>query len=264
MSAIQLQPVGARSPVEPSRRQPPSAEVTRRETWGVAGVGAMLYDASRAGNLAVPWFEPRYWIAQGAVLGKARGRGDTLIVQAGERRLVLRHYRRGGFIARFTPDRYWWRNEPATRPFAEWRLTRRLFEAGLPVPAPIGARYVREGRTYRGDLLTEFLADTHSLAARLAAGRVPQVTWLEIGRTLRRFHDFGLCHADLNAHNLLLRGDQTVHLIDFDRGALRRPGLWRDGNLVRLRRSLEKLGDASAASLFAEEDWHCLLAGYRG
>jgi len=33
---------------------------------------------------------------------------------------------------------------------------------------------------------------------------------------------------------------RRVWLVDFDRGALRTPGFWCDGNLVRLRRSLEK------------------------
>ena len=41
------------------------------------------------------------------------------------------------------------------------------------------------------------------------------------------------------------------------------PGLWRDGNLVRLRRSLEKLNDGPAAGRFDEPQWHCLLSAYR-
>ena len=39
----------------------------------------------------------------------------------------------------------------------------------------------------------------------------------------------------------------AVWLVDFDRGRLRRPGFWCDGNLVRLRRSLEKITDRAAA-----------------
>ena len=90
---------------------------------------------------------------------------------------------------------------------------------------------------------------------------MPLESWAAIGRCLRRFHDFGICHADLNAHNVLLRGRSDVFLIDFDRGRQRRPGLWRDANLVRLRRSIEKVGDARGQSL-DEAAWHCLLAAY--
>jgi 3-deoxy-D-manno-octulosonic acid kinase len=236
-------------------------DVKRFATSGAAGDGAMLYKPSQAGKFAVPWFEPRYWMAQDAVVGEALGRGTTYIVREGERRLVLRHYRRGGLIARLSPDRYLWRGESATRPFRELQLIDVLQDAGLPVPAPVAARYQREGAFYRGDILTEFIPDTQSLAQRLAGTGVSLGTWAAIGRCLRRFHGFGACHADLNAHNVLLRGADEVFLIDFDRGSLRRPGLWRDANLVRLRRSIEKVGDGLGHAV-DEVAWHCLLSAY--
>ncbi|HEV7632052.1 MAG TPA: 3-deoxy-D-manno-octulosonic acid kinase [Steroidobacteraceae bacterium] len=223
----------------------------------------MLYNPESASNLAVPWFEPRYWIARGAVVGEALGRGTTLIVKEGARRLVLRHYRRGGLAARISPDRYLWRGESVTRPFHELALIARLHAAGLPVPVPVAARYQREGATYCGDIITEYLSDTQSLAQRLAAGPPGFDTWAAIGRCLRRFHDAGVCHADLNAHNILLRDATTVFLIDFDRGSQRlRDGLWRDANLVRLRRSLEKLNDQHGDQRFDDLQWHCLLSAY--
>ena len=236
-------------------------DIKRFATSGAAGSGAMLYKPSFAGKFAVPWFEPRYWMARGAVVGEALGRGTTYVVQEGERRLVLRHYRRGGLIARLSPDRYIWRGEAATRPVRELLLTDRMYEAGLPVPAPVAARYQREGLWYRADIVTQFIPDTQSLAQRLTAGSVSLESWAAVGRCIRRFHDFGICHADLNAHNILLRADEQVYVIDFDRGRLRAPGLWRDGNLVRLRRSLEKIHD-SLAQPFDEIPWQCLLAAY--
>jgi 3-deoxy-D-manno-octulosonic acid kinase len=79
---------------------------------------------------------------------------------------------------------------------------------------------------------------------------------------VRRFHDLGVCHADLNVHNILLSED-GVYLVDFDRCQLRGGGLWRDANLVRLRRSLEKLTWGLPPERFGEADWHGLLDGYR-
>ncbi len=130
------------------------------------------------------------------------------------------------------------------------------------MPAPIAARYVRDGRTYRGDIITERLSTVGSLAECLGLGALSIVTWISIGRCIRRFHDFGVCHADLNAHNVVLSED-TVFLVDFDRCQLRRAGLWRDANLVRLRRSLEKITYGLPADRFSEADWHALLDGYR-
>jgi 3-deoxy-D-manno-octulosonic acid kinase len=233
-------------------------EVKRRALAG----GAMLYDTSRAGNLSPEWFEARYWQARGELEGAARGRGTTHFVRRGEQRYVLRHYRRGGLLARFAGDRYRWQGEQSTRPFAEWQLTYRLHRAGLPVPAPIAARYRQHGVTYTGDLLTERLPAVGSLVECLRTGALSVTTWISIGRCIRRFHDLGVCHADLNAHNVLLSEDD-VYVIDFDRCQLRAAGLWRDANLVRLRRSLEKVTWAMPAERFGESDWHALLDGYR-
>ena len=236
-------------------------QLERLATRGAAGSGAMLYNPRVSGKLAVPWFEPRWWIAREALVGEAHGRGTTHIVRDEDRLLVLRHYRRGGLVARLSSDRYVWRSEDATRPFRELKLTLQLAAAGLPVPVAVGARYVRTGRFYTGDLLTEYLPDTRSLAQRLGQGSTTLSTWAAIGRCLRRFHDFGLFHADLNAHNILLRDDE-VFVIDFDRGRLRSPGLWRDANLVRLRRSLEKIDAGLPQAQFDDMQWHCLLSAY--
>jgi 3-deoxy-D-manno-octulosonic acid kinase len=209
----------------------------------VAG-GAMLYDTSRVGNLNNDWFEPRFWQARGELDGRACGRGTTYFVKADGRAFVLRHYRRGGLVAQLFGDRYRWRDESSTRPFAEWQLTYRLHRAGLPVPAPLAARYRHQGSTYTGDLITERLPTVGSLTECLRTGALSIVTWISIGRCIRRFHE-------------------SVYLIDFDRCQLRKPGIWRDGNLVRLRRSLEKVTWGMPPERFTESDWHGLLDGYR-
>jgi 3-deoxy-D-manno-octulosonic acid kinase len=241
------------------RKWPLGSEVKHTPVQG----GAMLYDTSRAGNLTTAWFDAQYWQDRGGIEGHARGRGAALFLTTDGRRMVLRHYRRGGLAARVSRDRYIWKDEYSTRPFAEWQLTYRLHQAGLPVPAPIAARYEHAGLTYSGDIITERLATVGSLAECLRKGALSVLTWISIGRCIRRFHDLGVCHADLNSHNILLSEDAGVHIVDFDRCQLRRAGLWRDANLVRLRRSLEKVTYALPSDRFAESDWHGLLDGYR-
>jgi 3-deoxy-D-manno-octulosonic acid kinase len=242
-----------------SRQWPLGSEVKRKDLTE----GAMLYDASRAGNALPAWFDPAYWQERGALDGEARGRGTVHFIKSGDKAYVLRHYRRGGLVARVTSDRYLWRGEAETRAFREWQLLYHLHRAGLPVPTPIAARYRRHGLTCTGDLLTERLLDSESLASRLRARGIPILGWITIGRCIRTFHDLGVCHADLNAHNILLVADDLVYLVDFDRGRLMKPGLWCDGNLVRLRRSLEKITYRLPPEHFSEADWHGLLDGYR-
>ncbi|HEY2274483.1 MAG TPA: 3-deoxy-D-manno-octulosonic acid kinase [Steroidobacteraceae bacterium] len=223
----------------------------------------MLYDASRVSNLTAEWFTPRYWQSRGELEGATSGRGAAYFLSADGKRYVLRHYRRGGLAALLSTDHYAFLGEDNTRPFVEWQMTYSLHRAGLPVPAPIAARYQRAaGVTYTADLITERLATVGSLAECLRTGALSILTWISIGRCIRRFHDLGVRHADLNAHNILLSEEQ-VYLIDFDRAQLRAPGLWRDANLVRLRRSLEKLTWGLPSERFAEADWHGLLDGYR-
>jgi 3-deoxy-D-manno-octulosonic acid kinase len=224
--------------------------------------GRMLYDTQRTGNFSAEFFDPDYWRKHDAIEGSARGRGTTWFIRAGDGHFVLRHYRRGGLIAKFSKDRYWFRGEAETRSFAEWYLTYHLHRAGLPVPAPVAARYRRVGRFYTADLITQRIDDSESLAQRLLKGPLSLTQWIAIGRCIRRFHDAGVCHADLNAHNILLT-QERVFLIDFDRGTLRKRGWWADATLVRLYRSLEKVTLLAAPDSFSDEDWHSLLAGYR-
>ena len=241
------------------QKWPLGSEVKRKDLTG----GVMLYDASRAGNAAPAWFDPAYWRERNEVEGEARGRGTTHFVRSGKQHFVLRHYRRGGLVARVLRDHYFWRGEATNRAFAEWQLLYHLHRAGLPVPAPVAARYRRHGLTYTADLITERLVDSVSLAEQLRMRGIPILGWITIGRCIRAFHDLGVCHPDLNAHNILLVGDDSVYLIDFDRGRLMRPGMWCDGNLVRLRRSLEKITYKLPPEHFSEADWHGLLDGYR-
>jgi 3-deoxy-D-manno-octulosonic acid kinase len=233
----------------------------RTSTHGPGGVGAVLCNAAAGVEATVAWFEPRYWIARGATHGTLPGRGQATVFEHDGRRYVLRHYRRGGLVARVNTDRFLWTSEMRARPVREITLTLKLHAAGLPVPLPVAARYERDGLSYRADLITEYLPDTRSLADCLDAGDISLPTWAAVGRCIRRFHDHGLCHADLNAHNILLRGEDVL-LVDFDRCSRRPPGLWRDANLARLRRSLDKLEDARATRRFDEAQWHCLLAAY--
>jgi 3-deoxy-D-manno-octulosonic acid kinase len=228
--------------------------------------GVMLADLHRLGNVpaaADAMFDPQYWSARGELSAVAGGRGSAWFVGGSGVAWVLRHYRRGGWVARISSDRYVWQGEDRVRAFAEWRLLQYLSERGLSVPKPVAARYQRTGLTYRCDLITERIVDSRSLGAALALAPVAENTWRTVGATIARLHRHGVDHADLNAHNILLDGDQRVALIDFDRGRLRRPGAWTFGNLRRLRRSLEKISRNLPAGRFTPVAWELVSGGYR-
>ncbi|MDP9009807.1 MAG: 3-deoxy-D-manno-octulosonic acid kinase [Pseudomonadota bacterium] len=229
--------------------------------------GVMLADLNSLGNqlhnAGGSLFTPEYWSARGEVAAVSGGRGSAWFVGSLAHAWVLRHYRRGGFIARISKDRYWWRGEDRVRAFAEWRLLQYLSERGLSVPKPVAAWYQRTGMTYRCDLITQRIASAQSLSAALASDPVPESTWRAIGAEIARLHRHGVDHADLNAHNILLDGNEGITLIDFDRGRLRVPGAWASRNLRRLQRSLAKISRSLPPGRFTPAAWQHLSAGYQ-
>ncbi len=220
-----------------------------------AGKVFILYDAARLCDAAteVPpdprLVDPDHWRGQGRVTGEAPGRGASLFLDAGAgHEWVLRPYRRGGLIARFSAWRYLWTGLERTRAFRELRLTAALHELGLPVPRPVAAAVTRHGLTYEAALITERIPGARALADLLETRRASEALLAEVGRTIRRFHDAGLDHVDLNARNLLVDEAQRVWLIDLDRCRLRPKGDWQAANLARLARSLVKFGASDATA----------------
>ena len=225
--------------------------------------GAILFDAGAAAQAAfdASCFDPARWPArEGRVSG---GRGGAVFIDAPFGRCVLRHYRRGGMVARIMGDRYLWTGAERTRGFAEFRLLAALRERNLPVPAPVAARYRRMGAHYRADLITRRIEDVETLAQLLGRQRLDAAVAARVGAAIARFHAEGAYHADLNAHNILLN-DDSAWLIDFDRGELRTPARdWQLANLARLKRSLIKLGAARDGEVgFERELWDPLMAAY--
>jgi 3-deoxy-D-manno-octulosonic acid kinase len=77
-----------------------------------------------------------------------------------------------------------------------------------------------------------------------------------VGELIRRMHDLGVYHADLQVRNVLV-ADSGLYLIDFDNACLRDElsARQRARNLFRFRRSLHKNG-------FPARYFEALLRGY--
>jgi len=227
--------------------------------------GAILFDAGAAAQAAFDpeFFDPTRWHARKSAGAVSGGRGGALFIEAPFGRCVLRHYRRGGMVAGLMGDRYLWTGAERTRGFAEFRLLAALRQRDLPVPAPVAARYRRQGVHYRADLITRRIDGAQTLAELLAQGSADAHAAARVGSAIAKFHAQGAYHADLNAHNVLLN-DDTVWLIDFDRGELREPARdWQLANLARLKRSLLKLGAArDGDAAFERALWNPLMAAY--
>lgn len=206
--------------------------------------GAILFDRSLGLDPRL-LFDRDTLRARGCLTDASGGRGSISYLSLAGQDFALRRYLRGGLAARLSRDRYLWLGEARNRAFRELQLLARLVEQGLPVPRPVAASYRREGCTYQAELVTARLPDARSLADRWLAGEAGDRDWVAVGRCLRRFHDAGVRHADLNANNIMLDGRGAVWLLDFDRGRISPPGVWQRRVLQRLARSLRKIGAAA-------------------
>jgi len=218
-----------------------------------------------------------HWEVDGTAMA---GRGNALFVNVDSVPLVLRRYLRGGIVQRFSEESYLWLGLERTRAMREFELLLELEIANLPVMRAYAVEVVRQTYRYRACFLS-YRAPGKTLAEWLLAmqaGRTVDfaAAWPAIGYAIADLHQFGVWHADLNAHNILvhdgqaevlndnvqltnadqLSSDCQVTLIDFDRARRRghegqRKNLdsrWAKQNLKRLARSINKITDGALAS----------------
>lgn len=215
------------------------------------------------------FFDPQFWQTKNRILGSAKGRGTTYFLATQDWfgvNCALRHYYRGGLWGKFNKDRYHFSSLPQTRSFAEFFLLQRLYEAGLPVPKPIGAR-IKKGKIgvcYQADILTEKIENAQDLTALLQTQHLADETWQQIGGLIRQLHDLQICHTDLNAHNILVQHTdltQKCWLLDFDKCGEKSGDFWKTENLNRLHRSFMKERERMKIQ-FTEQNWAELISGY--
>jgi 3-deoxy-D-manno-octulosonic acid kinase len=208
-------------------------------------------------------FDPAKWMKNGAVTGTASGRGSTFFLNTDFGPAALRLYKRGGWPAKLSEDRYFYTGIERSRPYREFHLLRKMSEAGLPVPAPIAVLIDNSMLTYRGALLLDQIENVTPLSDSLGIVPANSDIWANTGTCIRKFHEAGVDHVDLNASNLLIDARvNKVFLVDFDRCTYT-PGNPVNGesNLARLKRSFAKLWpDNGQVSL--DDCWQALLNAY--
>jgi 3-deoxy-D-manno-octulosonic-acid transferase len=229
-----------------------------------AGTGELRwFDRSVFDTMEELSFSPAHWQQRKAVIGRSQGRRTAFFVRHGTTSFVLRHYYRGGWVGKWIDDRFLAQPPARSRAMREFSLLRHMRGCDLPVPRPLAARYRREGWTYQADLIVERVPGSTDLARMLAdGGSLSADRWRELGALIARFHRHGVDHADLNCRNILLDGQGRFWLIDFDKCSVRAPGPWREGNLARLLRSLEKERRLDARFGWHAPDWAHVMEGY--
>jgi len=223
-----------------------------------------------------PALEALGWPALAAVEEALRGAGSQgrsataiLALPGRGERIHLRPVLHGGLLGPLWRGAIW----GADRPLAELEATASLRAAGAPVPRPVLVAAHRRA----GPLWTAVIGTVHVeggrdglawLASRPDPDRLRRGA-RAAGAAIRRFHDAGGQHADLQPKNLLFReGARTteVTVIDLDRSRSDAPpdAARRMRELMRLVRGLRKRGAeevVGARGLLA--GWSAYCAGDR-
>ncbi|MGF1865226.1 3-deoxy-D-manno-octulosonic acid kinase [Enterovibrio norvegicus] len=220
------------------------------------------FDASLLREDPAQCFDVEFWQQKEAIIGSATGRGTTWFVQTEVLPAALRHYRRGGLFGKLVRDSYAFTGWGNTRSAQEFQLLTYLREKGISVPRPIAARAIRDGLTYQADLLVEKIDDAKDLVDILMEAPLDASHYHRIGVMVRKLHDAGVCHTDLNIHNILLDTKDTCWLIDFDKCGKKAGESWKASNLSRLLRSFRKELNKRHIQ-WQESDWDALLLGYQ-
>jgi 3-deoxy-D-manno-octulosonic acid kinase len=199
-----------------------------------------LEDALLAAGIAFPDELVRRSPASGLV-----GRGALAIFEIPGGRAVLRLHRRGGLLGkvvkRLSLDRERARDELAVSAGAIAR--------GASVAEPLAAVTRPRGLGWEHALATRAIEDARDLERILleARGVARRRAIATAGEAVRRLHDAGVEHADLNVKNILVSGEAGI-VIDLDRATLHASleRATRDPSLVRLLRSFYKLAQKHA------------------
>ena len=227
------------------------------------------FDGELFNRFPTEYFESQYWLQEGLITGESKGRYTTYFIATKTKtnasiELVLRHYYRGGLVAKISKDSFVYTGAKNTRAVKELNLLKAMLEMGLPVPRPIAAMVSKSSAIFcKNDIIIERIAGAQDLFHYLLNQPLHADGWQAVGATIKQFHQAGVFHSDLNIHNILIDNNQKIWLIDFDRCDIRSvQSSWQQANLDRLLRSLNKELSLASTFHFSTENWQQLLAGY--
>jgi len=191
--------------------------------------------------------------SQSADQYKGRGTVTTMALPGTTtERIVIRQYRRGGKIQKVLSDIYW----GSSRPLKELWIGYQARRKGLPTAEVIAAFHHRIfWRFHRGHLVSreimrgkDIISYLEGLSRPLKREEIIQKrkAITVVANLIRKMHDVGIWHADLNLKNIIIQLDHQNglkgYIIDFDKSRMN-PKLSeneRVQNLLRLNRSAEK------------------------
>lgn len=190
------------------------------------------------------------WASAQAGAQAFTGRGAAYAIKGADGAWVVRHFRRGGLVARALGDRYL--RLGVARPLGELHASAAARARGVATPEVVAAVIYPAGPLYRADIATRLVPDAADLADTVMGPdrgdrEERMAAWRAAGTLLKQAFDAGVVHADLNLRNILVQpgaDGPVAYLLDLDRAVVRDGAVGeaeRRRMLHRLHRSRRKL-----------------------
>ena len=191
--------------------------------------------------------DPRRWAAWLAQGGEVAGRGGAARLETPSGLpVLLKKLRRGGLTKPLWNDRFW----GSRRILDNISLPLEARQRGVSTALPVALLLLEGPRgLFQGWLAVEEITHARDLGSRIRSGNpLTPHEFAVTMRAVRRMHDAGIEHRDLNLGNLLLRsqeaGPPEAWVVDLDAARLHDgplPPHLRRRSLRRLQRSFLKL-----------------------
>ena len=219
-------------------------------------------------GIGLDHFSPEYLQQQQLVSRTATGRGTVYFFSPPKSQLtmVLRAYLRGGLVAKFNRNIFWFSGTKNIRCAKELAILQHLQQHHVNVPKPIAAMASKHLLGYSASIITGAIENAQELHSMLTLHSVDNSVWAKVGQEIKKMHNAGVCHDDINVKNVLIDKQQQVHLLDFDKCDITPDTHWQSANLARFKRSIDKqvsMQKKAGKDYFVDSaHWQALVDGY--
>lgn len=178
------------------------------------------------------------------LISLTRGRNGVFLFQLGDRMQALfKLYSHGGIFCNIFSNSLLFTN----RFLHEFNLYINILKNNLPVPEYLGGFWIKKYGLYKCGIITKYIPSATTLEEFLNSDSFPlskkQKILNQCGSIIRKMHDTGILHNDLQLRNILIDTDtNSIFLIDFDKAKSKTNlnNFYRSQNLLRLKRSFIK------------------------
>ncbi len=161
-----------------------------------------------------------------------KGRVDQMIYEVNKERLIVKKCKRGGAVS-------WlgWIHTSPKKVLNEITMNQMFRKAGLNVPEIVAAKVTWYLALFKM-MIIEREVQGKTLYDMAKERPLPVELVRNLATDIKKLHEAGIAHGDLNLKNILISPDLKIFFVDLSAASTSKNGI---GEIARLNRSCEKL-----------------------